>query len=315
VADRLDQVIDKAVDGDLLALGRVARLLDDGDPAAVERVYARLYARGGGSHVVGVTGPPGAGKSTLVNRLISAGRAGGQKVCVLAVDPTSPFSGGAVLGDRIRMQEHAGDPGVFIRSLATRGHWGGLSRSVPALLVLFDAAGYGLILLETVGVGQDEVEVADLAHTCLFVTLPGMGDAIQAMKAGVLEVAHLYLVNKADLPGADRAAADLRAMLAMSEPRDGWVPPVLTAVAATGEGVEELFSRLTRHREHLATSPARERLALDRAEKELRSALKDALFSAIEELLSRERAGVEADIAAIARRELDPRTAARRRLR
>ncbi len=312
MADRREELMEKAAGGDLLALGRLARAIDDDEPGAADLVSERLYARGGKAHVVGVTGPPGTGKSTVVNRLITAGRAAGVKVCVLAVDPTSPLTGGAVLGDRIRMQEHAGDPGVFIRSLATRGHRGGLSRSVPSLLALFDAAGYGLIILETVGVGQDEVEVAECAPTCLFVTQPGMGDAIQAMKAGVLEIAHLYLVNKADLPGAERAQSDLTAMVALSPPRDGWRAPVLAATAATGEGIPALYETLGRHREHLAFAGSGGKTARERAERELRRALKDALAAEVEERLAADKDRLGRDISAIARRELDPRTVARR---
>jgi LAO/AO transport system kinase len=308
----LEGVLEEAMAGDLLALGRLARALDDDEPGAVDLVYQRLYARGGKAHVVGVTGPPGAGKSTVVNRLISAGRSAGLKVCVLAVDPTSPFTGGALLGDRIRMQEHAGDPGVFVRSLGTRGHRGGLSRSVPPLLTLFDAAGYGLLILETVGVGQDEVEVAGCAHTVLLVTQPGTGDAIQSMKAGVLEIAHIYLVNKADLPGADRAQSDLSAMVALSPPRDGWSAPVLAGEAATGRGMDEVFAALGRHREHLFSAGLAQRTARARAERELRDALRDALLARAEERIAAEPERLEDDLSAIFRRELDPRTAARR---
>ncbi len=310
----LDRLLEAALAGDLLALSRLARLLDDNDPAAVAEVYRRLYPRAGRAHVVGVTGPPGAGKSTLVSRLIAEARREGRKTAVLAVDPTSPFSGGAVLGDRVRMMEHAGDPGVFIRSLATRGHRGGLSRSVPPLLTLFDAAGYDLLLLETVGVGQDEVEVAEHAHSCVFVTLPGMGDGIQAIKAGVLEIADIYLVNKADLPGADRAAADISSMLAMGDlpGKEGWTPPVLTAVAAEGKGVPELYAALSAHRLHLASSGLAARLARARAGKALRAALSDLLAGQVEEALARGGRELEDDLAAMAERRVDPGTVAAR---
>jgi LAO/AO transport system kinase len=209
---QLNDLIAGALKKDSMALGRIARIIDD-DLAGRDEALNQLYPLAGQARVVGITGPPGTGKSTLVSGLIGEARAKDLTVAVLAVDPTSPYSGGAVLGDRIRMQEHATDPGVFIRSMATRGQMGGLSRSVGHLLTLVDAAGFDLVILETVGVGQEEVQIKDLAQTTVFVTMPGLGDGIQTMKAGVLEIAHIYLVNKADIPMVEAAVQDLKAMV------------------------------------------------------------------------------------------------------
>ncbi|MBI5623817.1 MAG: methylmalonyl Co-A mutase-associated GTPase MeaB [Elusimicrobia bacterium] len=244
--------------GDIRAAARLMRNLDDGDPAA-RRVLQALYAKSGHAHVVGVTGPPGSGKSTLVDRLIAACRAKGGSVGVVAVDPTSPFSGGAVLGDRIRMQRHAGDPEVFIRSLGTRGSLGGLSRSVFDTVTVLDAMGKDLVLVETAGVGQDGVKVAGAAHTVLVVLSPGMGDDIQAIKAGVLEIGDIYVVNKADKDGADTLERSLRLGLEGAAPRDGWERVVVRTEARSGKGVDELSETILRHRRRLESAGAWER--------------------------------------------------------
>jgi LAO/AO transport system kinase len=210
----------------------------------------------GGAHVVGLTGSPGVGKSTTTSALVTAARSTGRRVGVLAVDPSSPFTGGALLGDRVRMQEHASDPGVFIRSMATRGHLGGLAAAAPQAVRVLDAAGYDLVLVETVGVGQSEVEVAGLADTTVVLLAPGMGDAIQAAKAGILEIGDVYCVNKADRDGAEVTVRELRTMLAIGRNVDGadadqWRPPILKAVASRGEGIAELLEVLDGHRRHL----------------------------------------------------------------
>ena len=224
----------------------------------------------GGARVIGLTGAPGVGKSTVTAALVGAYRERGRRVGVLAVDPTSPFSGGALLGDRIRMAEHATDPAVFIRSMASRGHLGGLAAATPQSLRVLDAAGCEVILVETVGVGQAEVEIASLADTTLVAVAPGMGDAIQAAKAGILEIADVFVVNKADRPGAQEAVRDLRTMIAMAQYGEGgWKPPIVTTTATTGEGIGELAGRIGAHWDWLDAAGERERRRRARAREEI----------------------------------------------
>jgi LAO/AO transport system kinase len=242
--------------GDQLAGGRLIRLLEEGDPKGLE-VLKQLYSHTGTAFVMGLTGPPGSGKSTLVNCIIGEVRQRDMKIAVVAIDPSSPISGGALLGDRIRMRRHTEDDGVFIRSMATRGHLGGLTKTTRETVLVFDAMGYDVILIETVGVGQDEVEIAQFAHSTAVVSLPGMGDDIQAMKAGLLEIADVLVVNKADTPGADEVVEQLRVMLEMgSKPVNEWVPPVLKTVAVKNRGIIELVDALWRHRRFLMDSGA-----------------------------------------------------------
>ena len=247
------EVIKQIRQGDIRATARLMRDLDEGEPQARE-VLKGLYHYTGRAHIVGVTGSPGVGKSTLTDRMIQFLREQGQTVGVVAVDPTSPFSGGAILGDRIRMQRHATDDGVFIRSLATRGHFGGLTASARAVINVLDAMGKDFILVETVGVGQDEVEIAGAAHTTIVVTVPGMGDDIQAIKAGILEIGDLFVINKADREGADRTYQDLITMIDMrqqSHPEDGWRPQVFKTIAPKSQGVPELMAAVLDHRDYL----------------------------------------------------------------
>ncbi|HEX4951907.1 MAG TPA: methylmalonyl Co-A mutase-associated GTPase MeaB [Thermoanaerobaculia bacterium] len=231
------------------ALGRAISLVEDGREGAA-RLIAAIYGEVGRARVVGVTGPPGAGKSTLVDRLARFARGRGETVGILAVDPTSPFSGGAILGDRIRMQGLATDPGVFIRSMATRGAMGGLSRATPDAVDLLDAAGFDWVLVETVGVGQDEVDVVRMVETVVLVTVPGLGDDIQAIKAGVMEIADLFVVNKADREGVERTCRDIEMLLSLA-PAATWHPPIVRTVASRGEGIEELAQGIEAHRGHL----------------------------------------------------------------
>ena len=240
--------------GDQLAGARLIRQLEEGDPAGID-VLKCLYPHTGKAFIMGITGPPGSGKSTLVNCIISEVRRRKLKIAVVAIDPSSPISGGALLGDRIRMHRHTEDDGVFIRSMATRGHLGGLTKTTREAVLVFDAMGYDVILIETVGVGQDEVEIAQFAHSTAVVSLPGMGDDIQAMKAGLLEIADLLVVNKADTPGADDVVEQLRAMLDLgSRSQDEWLAPVLKTVAIKDRGIVELVDAYWQHRKFLMDS-------------------------------------------------------------
>ena len=242
--------------GDQLTGARLIRLLEEGDPAGIE-VLKQLYPHTGKAFVMGLTGPPGSGKSTLVNTIISEVRSRNMKIAVVAIDPSSPISGGALLGDRIRMRRHTEDDGVFIRSMATRGHLGGLSKTAREAVLVFDAMGFDIIVIETVGVGQDEVEIAQLAHTTAVVSLPGTGDDIQAMKAGLLEIGDVFIVNKADHPGAEDVVEQLQSMLDLSRrPATDWRPPVLKTVAVKNEGIVELVDTCWRHRRFLIDSGA-----------------------------------------------------------
>jgi LAO/AO transport system kinase len=249
------------------ALARVLSVIENGEPS-LRSVMKELAPLAGKARVIGLTGAPGAGKSTLTSALVAAFRARGERVGVLAVDPTSPFSGGALLGDRIRMQQHATDPDVFIRSMASRGHLGGLSAAAPQAIRALDAAGFGVILVETVGVGQAEVEVAGMADSTVVMVVPGMGDSVQAAKAGLLEVGDVFVVNKADRPDAQHTVRDLRNMVAMA-PDGGWKPPVETTVAVAGEGVDEVVRQLDRHWAWLGDSGERDRRRTARARDEV----------------------------------------------
>ena len=247
-APSVPELVDRARDGDPRAVARLISLVEDASPA-LRDVMAALAPYAGRAAVLGVTGSPGVGKSTTTSALVTAFRADGRRVGVLAVDPSSPFSGGALLGDRVRMQDHATDRGVYIRSMATRGHLGGLAWSTPQALRILDSAGCDVVVVETVGVGQSEVEVAALADTTLVLLAPGMGDAIQAAKAGILEVGDVFVVNKADRDGADQVVRDLRGAIRLAERSPGdWREPIVKTVASRGEGVEEVVAAVDKHR-------------------------------------------------------------------
>jgi LAO/AO transport system kinase len=299
------KVADAVKAGDVRAAARLMRDLDDQVPGAVE-VMKLLYPHTGRAFVLGVTGNPGAGKSTVVDALIEHYRKLDKKVGVVAVDPSSPFSGGAILGDRIRMQRHATDPNVFIRSLATRGHLGGLSRSTAEVVHVLDAMGHDVVIVETVGVGQDEVDVVTQAETAIVVTVPGLGDEIQAIKAGILEIADVLVVNKADREGADRTVRDLVAMLELRG-HDAREVEIVRTVATTGKGIDELVHAVDRHRQrnsaaHQSGIPERARR---RAEATLREQVVDRLRRAVDDELKKHVDLVDR----LAERTTDPYTA------
>jgi LAO/AO transport system kinase len=265
----IDELVAAARDGSPRALARLISLVENGSPRLREvmRLIAPLAGR---ARVIGLTGAPGVGKSTITGELVRAYRGEGLRVGVLAVDPTSPFTGGALLGDRVRMQDHATDAGVFIRSMASRGHLGGLSWAAPQALRILDAAGFDVIMVETVGVGQAEVEIASLADSTLVIVAPGMGDSVQASKAGILEIADIFVVNKGDRPGAQEAIRDLRTMVAMASYGEGaWKPPIVETAASSGQGIDDLITRLNAHGSWLTESGEGERRRVARAREEI----------------------------------------------
>ncbi len=295
-----------ACGGDRGSLARLLSLVERGGDEA--REVSRLsYPLSGGGYTVGLTGAPGAGKSTLTSAIIGHLRASGQEVAVLAIDPSSPFTGGAILGDRVRMQDHATDPGVFIRSMATRGHLGGLSLAVPQATRVLDAAGKPWVLIETVGVGQVEVEIADAADTTVVVVNPGWGDGVQANKAGLLEIADVFVVNKADRPGSDSAIKDLTQMLELSGHR-AWVPPIISTVATDATGIDELFDAINAHRAFLAADGALERRRRARVADEVRALVLAHLTAQADDLCS--GPAFDALVERVADRDLDPPAAA-----
>jgi LAO/AO transport system kinase len=308
---------DGVLRGEVRAAARLMRLIDDAQPAAEAELRA-LFPKTGRAQLVGITGNPGAGKSTLVDRLIAHLRSLNKTVGVLAVDPTSPFTGGAILGDRIRMQDHALDTGVFIRSLATRGQLGGLSRATSDCARVLDAMGKDVILIETVGVGQDEVEICRLAHTTVVVVVPGLGDDIQAIKAGILEVADLFVVNKADREGADRTVRDLRSMLELSQAKagkDDFDIQILKCVASRDEGVKEVWGAIETHHRHLQQGGGLLERETLRARTELLEILRERLLREAVARLAQQGARLDDLALRIARREVDPYTVAEEAVR
>jgi LAO/AO transport system kinase len=308
----MSSVAEKVVAGDIRTVARLIRDIDDGMPE-VREVLKKLYPHTGRAYVIGITGSPGVGKSTLVDQMVAHIRKRNKTVGVLAVDPTSPFSGGAILGDRVRMQRHSMDQGVFIRSMATRGHFGGLTQSTRSAIDVLDAMGKDYILVETVGVGQDEVDVVRSAHTTVIVVIPGMGDDIQAIKAGILEVGDIFLINKADREGSDKTMSDLRLMIEMDQKKyeqGGWKPPILKVEAVFDKGIDEFLEAVDQHAAYLAKTEGGLcfRGNRDKVRQELGEMIKARL---IEEVFDRLTESGEFDraVASIVEGKVDPYTA------
>ena len=315
----------RIISGDRRALARALTLVEDG-AATSERILAELHAYGGNAHLVGVTGAPGVGKSTLVSVLAQSLRARGDTVGVLAVDPTSPFSSGAIMGDRIRMRDLAGDDGIYIRSMATRGALGGLAHATAAVVDVLDAAGFDHVIVETVGVGQAGVEIAANVHTTIVLMSPGSGDDIQAIKAGILEIADILVINKADLPGAEQARSYLHSTLMMGQSAAargdsaqvdqadgrslGWQVPLLTTVAISAEGVDALLETLLRHQDYLESSAELDRRQRKRIRAIVESLLRNRLYTRFVHQVSQKR--FNALLQAIVSRETDPYSGAAR---
>jgi LAO/AO transport system kinase len=311
--DERQELIQQVLAGDFRAVARLLTLVESGSRAAVP--YLReLFSHTGRSFTVGITGAPGAGKSTLIDKLAESYRAEEKRIGIVAVDPTSPFTGGAVLGDRIRMQSRSLDPGTFIRSMATRGHSGGLARTTADVLTVMDAAGFDIVLIETVGVGQGEVEIAKTADATLVLVVPGMGDDIQVMKAGIMEIGDLFVINKADHPGADKTEAELNSLLSMSVRPDGWNPPIIRTVASSGSGIGECIQAIAKYRSFRSDSALRKDAAVQVLKERL---LELACLQAREALLrdAATAARIQELALLIADRKLDPFTAAEEVLR
>ncbi|HKZ89764.1 MAG TPA: methylmalonyl Co-A mutase-associated GTPase MeaB [Thermoplasmata archaeon] len=308
--DAVGDLLTSLLRGEKRAAAKLISLIEDDGPGAPDAI-ARLHPHTGKAHIVGFTGPPGVGKSSLINRLVRAYRGRGKKVGVVAVDPSSPFTGGAVLGDRIRMADTGSDPGVFIRSMATRGHAGGLALATFDAVRVLDAMGMDLIFVETVGAGQSEVEIATRAHTTVVVEMPLTGDVVQTMKAGILEIGDIYVVNKVDLGGADSLVANLKFQI---QPRDGWTPPIVRTSALEDRGVQDLVAGIERHRSFLRSSGGLRRREEARAREEILESVRRLLADRARRVGSVGEA-LERLSASVAARTIDPQGAAERILR
>ena len=302
----MEKFLNNAFKGDPRSIGRLISLVEADTPSAKE-IMKQIYPRTGKAKVIGITGSPGAGKSTFVDRLIEQFKADNMKVGVIAIDPSSPFTGGAILGDRLRMQSHALDEGVFIRSMGSRGHLGGVSRSTHEAALILDACGFDVVLIETVGVGQSEVDIIKIADTVVLVLVPGMGDDVQIMKAGIMEIADTFVVNKADKEGADKVAADVQVMLKMLKEKE-WVPPVTLVSSQNNTGIEEVKNNLNEHWNFLHTSTEGKKRRFIQLEMEVEAILRGEISILTEKIWKKRKdTGILEDLAS---RKADPYTLA-----
>ena len=306
----IDELVGRMLKGDRRATARLITLVENDEEKARE-IVKKIYKYTGRAYIIGITGPPGSGKSTLLDKLIKQARSEGLIVGVIAIDPTSPFTGGALLGDRIRMQRHSTDPGVFIRSMATRGSLGGLAKATNDAIKVLDAYGCDVIFVETVGVGQIEVDIVKTADTVVLVTVPGLGDDIQAIKAGLMEIADIFVINKADKEGADATFFELELMLDLEKEKweeRGWKPPIVKTIATSTKGIQELWGAIKKHRKFLEESGGIERKRRFRAEEEVKTIVSDSVARRISERLRDKELSKLID--KIVKREIDPYSAA-----
>jgi len=302
----MHNLLNRGFNGDFRAIGRLITLVESNSPLAKD-IMKQVYPRTGKAQVIGITGSPGAGKSTFVDRLISQIKADGKKVGVIAIDPSSPFTGGAILGDRLRMQGHSLDGGVFIRSMGSRGHLGGVSKSTHEAALILDSCGFDVILIETVGVGQSEIEIVKIADTVALVLVPGMGDDVQVMKAGIMEIADVFVINKADKEGADKVASDVQLMLKMLGEKE-WMPPVCLVSSYKNTGVDEVKKILDDHRRYLYTTEEGRKRRYSQLEMEVEDTLREEISQVVERAWNKSKAkGVLDDLA---KRMTDPYTLA-----
>jgi LAO/AO transport system kinase len=308
---KTEEIVNGVLAGDRRSIAKAITIIENNEPQAKE-IIASIYSHTGKAHVIGLTGPGGSGKSTLIEKVIREYRHKGKTIGVIAVDPTSPFTGGAFLGDRIRMQELSTDPGVFIRSMATRNYSGGIAKATNDAVKILDASGKDIVIVETVGAGQSEVEIVKVAQTIVVIHAPGLGDDIQAIKAGLMEIADIFVVNKADRENADKAVVDIQAMLQLNNREKVWQIPVIKTVALTGEGVPQLIEKLEEHRKFLEKEKLRQK-ALLKAEVELVEAIKDKVAQSIIEELRKE-GKFEELLEKILKREIDSASVAEKLL-
>ncbi|MCD6445201.1 methylmalonyl Co-A mutase-associated GTPase MeaB [Candidatus Bathyarchaeota archaeon] len=304
---KIEELAKNVLAGEKRSIAKAITIIENNSREA-RKLIAAIYSHTGKAHIIGITGPGGSGKSTLIEKIIREYRRRGKTVGVIAVDPTSPFTGGAFLGDRIRMQELAVDKDVFIRSMATRNYLGGIARATRDAVKILDAAGKDIIIVETVGAGQSEVEIAKIAQTVIVVFAPGLGDEIQAIKAGIMEIGHIFVVNKADRENVNKAVIDIKAMLQLNNKEKSWKPPVLKTIALTGDGVPQLIEKIEEHKRYLKSREERKRMR-EKAEKELLEAIKEKTLDIILEEM-KEKGEFEEYLEKILKREIDPMTAA-----